>query len=258
MQTALERVQTEAQRLAEVALAVPAGGGSTSPSLLAAEARGALSAMIGALNIDAAGRALFSGDRSDVAPLASAETLLTGLRAALAGAPDRAGIEMALDAFFDAPGGGFEAAVYRGGTGSAAGVSLGAGETVALSIRADDVALRGQLKSMAMAALVDDESLSLSSADRRAMSGALGERLLAGQDGVIGLRARLGSAEARIDEAASRIGAEKTGLAIARNDLVSVDIFASATALEGVQFQLEALYTITARTARLNLAAFLS
>ncbi|MGX0903198.1 flagellar hook-associated protein 3 FlgL [Roseovarius sp. MBR-79] len=256
MQTALERVQTEAQRLAEVALAVPAGGGST--SLLVAEARGALSAMIGALNVDAAGRALFSGDRSDVAPMASAETLLTGLRAALAGAPDRAGIETALDAFFDAPGGGFEAAVYRGGRGSAAGVSLGAGETVALSIRADDAALRSQLKSTAMAALVDDESLSLSSADRRAMAGALGERLLAGQEGVIGLRARLGTAEARIDAAASRIGAEKTGLAIARNDLVSVDVFASATALEGVQFQLEALYTITARTARLNLAAFLS
>jgi flagellar hook-associated protein 3 FlgL len=258
MQTALERVQTEAQRLAETALSVPAGGGSTSPSLLAAEARGALSAMIGALNVDAAGRALFSGDRSDAAPLASAETLLTGLRAALAGAPDRAGIETALDAFFDAPGGGFEAAVYRGGTGSAAGVSLGAGETVALRIRADDVALRSHLKSTAMAALVDDESLALSAADRRTLAGTLGERLLSGQNGVIGLRGQLGSAEARIAEATSRIGAEKTGLAIARNDLVSVDIFASATALEGVQFQLEALYTITARTARLNLAAFLS
>jgi len=37
-----------------------------------------------------------------------------------------------------------------------------------------------------------------------------------------------------------------------------VDIFESATALEQVQTQLETLYTITARTARLNLTNFLS
>lgn len=255
MQAALERVQTEAQGLIDAALSVPVGA---SPALLATEARGALPAMIGALNGASAGRALFSGDRADVAPLASAETLLSALRAELAGAPDRAGIEAALDAFFDAPGGGFETMVYRGGAGSAAGVSLGAGETVALRIRADDAALRAQIKGAAMAALIDDASLSLTAGDRQAMAGDLGLRLLAGQDGVIGLRAQLGSAEARIAEAESRLGAEMTTLTIARNNLVSVDIFASATALEGVRFQLEMLYTVTARTARLNLAAFLS
>lgn len=257
MQIALERVQTEAQGLVGTALSVTSGAGAT-PSLLATEARGALAAMIGALNGNSAGRALFSGDRSDVVPLAPADKLLSDLRAAFAPAPDRAGIEAALDAFFDTPGGGFETAIYRGGAGAAAGVSLGAGETVALRIRADDAALRAQLKNTAMAALIDDTGLALTEGDRQAMAGAFGQRLLSGQDGVIGLRAQLGSAEARIAEAQSRLGAEKTSLTIARNDLVGVDVFASATALEGVQFQLEALYTITARTARLNLAAFLS
>jgi flagellar hook-associated protein 3 FlgL len=231
---------------------------TAAPSLLATEARGALSAIIGALNGDSAGRTLFSGDRTDVAPLRSADALLAELRTALAAETDRAGIEAALDTFFDGPAGGFEREIYRGGAGAAAGVSLGAGETVALRIRADDPALRAQIKNTAMAALLDDDSLALSGAERRAMAGDLGQRLLAGQDGVIGLRAQLGSAEARIADAQGRLGAEQTSLAIARNDLVSVDVFASATALAAVQFQLEALYTVTARSARLNLAAFLS
>ncbi|MBC7132540.1 MAG: flagellar biosynthesis protein FlgL [Roseovarius sp.] len=258
MQASLGRVQSEAQGLAETALSVSTTGGTVSLPLLAEEARGALTAMIGALNGNSADRALFAGDRSDVAPLADADTLLAQLRTALAGAPDQAAVSAALDAFFDAPGGVFESTIYRGGAGSSAGVSLGAGETVALRIRADDAALRAQIKSTAMAALIADESLPLSAAERQETAGMLGRDLLAGQAGVIGLRAQLGSAEARIAAAESRLGAERTSLAIARNDLVSADIYAAATALEGVQFQLEALYTITARTARLNLAAFLS
>jgi len=72
------------------------------------------------------------------------------------------------------------------------------------------------------------------------------------------LRADLGAAEARIGQAESRIAAETTALQIARNDLVSVDVFETAGELEQVQFQLETLYTLTARAARLNLVNFLS
>ncbi|MFU8834666.1 flagellin [Roseovarius autotrophicus] len=258
MQAALERVQSEAQGLAEAALTVSTVAGASGLAPLAAEARMALEAMIGALNVSSAGRALFAGDRSDSVPLASAGTLLSELRLVLSGQGDRAGIEAALDAFFDVPGGPFETIIYRGGADAASGVALGAGETVTLDIRAEDDALRGQIRNAAMVALLDDGVLALDMGERLALGRDLGGRLLSGQGRMVGLRARLGDAEARIAQAESRIAAERTSLSIARNDLVSVDIFASATALEGVQFQLEALYTLTVRASRLNLAAFLS
>ena len=204
MQGALERVQDEAQTLAARALSVGAGAGAAPPALLATEARAALHAMIGALNGASAGRALFAGDRSDAAPLAPAETLLADLRMALGGRSDIAAIDAALDDFFDAPGGGFETAIYRGGTGHVAEVALGAGESVALRIRADDPALRAQLRTTALAALVDDAALALDRADRQALAETLGERLLAGQDGVTGLRARLVPAAGRRRDLACR------------------------------------------------------
>jgi flagellar hook-associated protein 3 FlgL len=49
-----------------------------------------------------------------------------------------------------------------------------------------------------------------------------------------------------------------TSLNIARNDLASVDMASTAVDLEQIQSQLEMLYTLTARSARLSLMNFLS
>jgi flagellar hook-associated protein 3 FlgL len=258
MQTALGRVEESGRALAEAALASGSASGTMQPAVLAKAARNALSSMMGALGTGSAGRALFGGDVTDRAPLADAGTLLQELRTVLVAAPDASALQDALDTFFDAPGGGFATAIYRGGQGSAAGHALGAGETVALNIRADDAALRGQIKQAAMLSLIDDPALALGHEDRVVLARDGGARLLSGQDGITRLRAQLGFAEERIAQTQARIGAEITGLRIARNDLISVDIFESATALEQVQTQLETLYTVTARTARLNLANFLS
>jgi len=257
MQTALGRVEESGGALAEAALTASAASGAMQPGVLAGAGRAALSTMIGALNVSSAGRALFGGDLSDRAPLAGVDTLLQELHTVLAAAPDATAMRDALDIFFDTPGGGFATAVYRGGQASAATHALGAGETVSLRIRGDDAALRDQIKQAAMLSLLGDPALALGHEDRAALARDMGAGLLAGQDGVTRLRAQLGFAEERIAQAQARIDAETTSLGIARNDLLSVDIFESATALEQAQTQLETLYTVTSRTARLNLASFL-
>jgi len=258
MQTALTRVEESGSALAEAALAAVSASGAMQPTVLAQAARESLSAMMGALNVHSADRALFGGDVTDRAPLADADTLLQELRPVLAAAPDAIALNDALDGFFEPPGGGFSAEVYRGGQAAAASHALGAGEKVEFRIRADDAALRDQIKRAAILSLIDDPALALDQQERADVAREAGTGLLAGQDGVTRLRAQLGFAEERIAQAQARIDAETSSLRVARNDLVSVDIFESAAALEQVQSQLETLYTITARTARLNLANFLS
>ena len=258
MQTALSRVGDGADTLANAALMTTNGQGAADLGVLAQEAQGTLSDMIGSLNSTAAGRALFGGDASDRAPLAGADVLRDALRAELSAAPDAASVKAALDTFFDSPGGGFATAIYRGGTGETSPYALGAGEAVTLRIRGDDAALRDQLKQTAMLSLVADPALGLAEADRVALAREAGVALRTGQEGVVRLQSQLGFAEERIAQAESRIETEITSLGIARNDLLSVDVAESASALEQVQSQLELLYTITARSSRLNLANFLS
>jgi flagellar hook-associated protein 3 FlgL len=258
MQTALSRVGDGADTLANSALMTTSGQGAADLGGLAQQAQGTLSDMVGSLNSTSAGRALFGGDASDRAPLAGADILRDALRAELAAAPDAASVKAALDTFFDSPGGGFATSIYRGGTAETSPYALGAGEAVTLRIRGDDAALRDQLKQTAMLSLVDDPALGLTEADRVALAQEAGMALRTGQEGVVRLQAQLGFAEERIAQAESRIETEITSLGIARNDLLSVDVAESATALEQVQSQLELLYTITARSSRLNLANFLS
>lgn len=257
MQTALSLVQSQVADMSDTALLV--GNGLNGPALAtaAATARGSLDSIVAALNTGVAGRHVFGGTDLGSAPLVNSDELMTALVATVAPATDSASVVAALDAFFDTPGGGFDTTIYTGGEQDFPAFRLGGGESVQLPIRADDDALKTVLKDMAMAALAGEPSLSLSQGDRLSLLQKAGSSMLSSVDGIIRIRSDLGVAEARIDQSVARISAEKASLTISHNELMSVDLYETASALEQAQFQLETIYTLTARTSRLNLVNFL-
>ena len=258
MQTALERIQTETEALAGSALTFGTSVGAAGIDVFAQEARGALGALVSALNTHVGGRALFAGANVTDLPLASTEDFIAALGTAVSGAATMADLTTAMDVFFDTPGGGFETLIYQGGIAPRAAYPLGEGESVTLDLRADDPSIRTVLKQVAISAVLDDPGITLSETDRFALAGQAGEALLGAQTRFTDIRADLGFAEERIDRAASRLSAEISGLNMMRTELLAVDPFETATELETVQLRLETLYTITARTSRLSLVNFLS
>ncbi|HEY9039608.1 MAG TPA: flagellin [Roseovarius sp.] len=257
MQTALEMIQTQVTDISGTAMLADNGMGGPALAAATAVARGGLDSIVGALNTGVAGRPVFGGTGLDTAPLVSGDALMEAVLVAASSASDVASVVAALDAFFDTPGGGFDTAVYVGGDQDFSAFQLGGGESVQLSIRADDDALKAVLKGAVMAALAGEPSLSLNHGERLTLLKNAGSSMLSSVDGVIQARSDLGAAEARIDQSVARIGAERTGLSMTRNELMSVDLFETATALEQAQIQLETIYTLTARTSRLNLVNFL-
>ncbi|KRS11296.1 hypothetical protein XM53_17100 [Roseovarius atlanticus] len=258
MQAAMSTVQDRAGALAETMALASAAASPGDTRTVANQAQSELETIIAALNTRVAGRAVFSGVAVATAPLTDAETLLADLRTAVSGATTAADVMAAADTFFDAPGGAFETSIYQGGTTDLSPFDLGSGESVTLSLRADDAALRTVLKNVAVAALADDPGLTLDAGEAKALMQTLSVGALSGQDGVTRLRANLGFAEERIEMASARITSELTSLEVARNALLEVDPYQTATELEAVQTQLETLYTITARSSRLSLVNFLS
>ncbi len=257
MQTALERVQSVTNDLAATAVLASPETGPAYLSSTAGQARAALDATVAALNTTAAGRAIFAG--ADVAgpALVSAQDIMTAARTAVAGAASADDILIALSAMFDPTGGPYDTALYQGGSTSLSPFQLGAGESVALDLRADDPALRHTIKHMVAAALVDDPAAPLSVAERGDLARMAGQGLYGAEQGLVTIRANLGHAESRIEAATSRLSAELNLLQRARNDLIAVDPFEAASELDAVQTQLETLYAITARSSRLSLVAFL-
>lgn len=256
-QTALGLVEGASGDLAIGLLGALDRGDPVSGTGFLGRADAALDQVVDALNTRFGGRSLFAGAAGDSTALADADTLRTQIAALVAGAADPASAIAAVDAWFDAPGGGFETLVYGGATSDAAGAPLADGSRLTYLPRADAEELRAVLKPLAMIATVDNAGFSADPDARDAYLGQAAGALLGARDGVTDLRARLGTAEGQIDDARDAASAERNALALARNDLVGVDQFTAAARFSDLEGQLQALYTVTARLSGLSLTNFL-
>ena len=256
LQNSLEKFGDLSQELAHMLLLEGTTSVGTQGADAAGNARAAFSALVGVLNSEVAGRNLFSGAATDTPPLPSAEVILDELRLAMAGATTANDMIAAAQAWFDDPA-GFTAVIYQGSSADLAPLSLSDTETVTLDVRADDVELRDMLRQAALAALADDPAFSLPPVEQNALFFATATELFGSYDQLVSLRARVGFAEARIESVATRNGAQATSLEFARNNLLAVDPYQTATELENVQFQLQSLYSVTVRMSQLSLVNFL-
>ena len=147
-------------------------------------------------------------------------------------------------------------AFYQGG-GPLSPTPIAQGEAADLSTTAMDPALRDTLAGFAMAALIDRGVLAADATERGRLAQQAGQQLTSTADARTTLQARIGTVEAQIEAARSRNSAEQTSLGILRSEIGSVDPYEAGTRLEAIRSQLESLYLVTARVARLSLAEYL-
>jgi flagellar hook-associated protein 3 FlgL len=254
-QTALERVRSASGGLGTRLIGAEQADLATLGSVFATEAEDAFAASVSALNVNVGGRAVFGGTATDRVPLAAADDMLAALRTAVAGETTAAGVVAAVEAWF-APGAGFDTTGYVGSADPLANFQVAEGRQVGMGIKADDPALRDQLKSLAIAAMMESASVT-DSAEKVLLAKTAGQAIVANQDRVLRLQAEVGSAQARIETARVENASETTALQMARNDIVGTDPYEVATRLQNLQVQLETIYTITARLSGLSLTNYL-
>jgi flagellar hook-associated protein 3 FlgL len=219
-------------------------------------AAGAFADAVSALGLTTGGAAPFSGTASESAPLIAAEDMLAALSPLVTGLDSAEAVAAAISAAFMDPGGLFESSFYTGGD-AARGGAIGDARFADALPTAADPALRQTLAALATGAMLADPALGLSGTQRNALARAGAEVLMSAATGMTALQARVGEGQSALDRHATRLATESDGLALARQALIGADPYEAATQLEQAQTQLEMLYTVTARTARLNLAGYL-
>lgn len=243
------------QAMIGILIAAPQNGNGDVPTLIGTDARSRLSAVLDAMNTSTSGRSLLAGTSVNASAVTDMETILTALRTEVSGATNANDAMTRISAWFDAPT-GYGATAYLGGP-ALEDLPISPNDSVWMGVTANDPAFRSALAGLAAAALVDDASLGFSDAERKALANRAGEVVLTSQDALVGLGARLGVSEVRIETVQSRNQAELLSLELAQSDLVGADPYRLATELEAVQTNLEMLYSITARLSRLNLTDFI-
>lgn len=247
-QRALTNIDTAATG-AGAALVTAASGTRQGTAAAGGQARQALDVTLAALNQRLGDRALFAGADSGGPAILGASAMMDAVQASLAGATDATAVRQAVDAWFAAPN-GFAAAYL--GAGAPPPLTIAPGESAGLDITATDPALRETIKALVLGSLLADPGFG-TPATRATLAQKAGESLAGMATDRATLAGRLGSTQKRLDEAATRNSAEASALNMARNDLLSVDPYDTATRLQETETRLELIYTLTARLSRLSL-----
>jgi flagellar hook-associated protein 3 FlgL len=227
-----------------------------SSSFVLDQAKSTFTDLVSAMNTSVSGRSVFGGIATDMLPIAPAEDLLAALSTAISGAGTVDDIITAAQVWFDDPA-GYGAVGYLGSDTTLAPLALSDEENALFDLRGDDPALRNMLKNFAIMALADDPTLGLSVNQQNELYQKSPPGVMGASSSIIDLQAKIGFSEGRIETITVRNSAERTSLQIARNDLLGVNPYETATELEQVQFQLQSLYAITSRMSQLSLVNYL-
>lgn len=254
MQTRMEMVETLRVEVMSTAIGT---GGSGDALPVARAAVGAFSSIVAQFNGTYGGDSLFAGTAVDGPALASGEDMLDDIVLSIGGATDETTILDAIDDWFDLPTGGFATMGYLGDTGNLMTRQIGPGQQVTIPARADDDGVKAVLKGIAIAAVVDKLSLSLSDQTQASLVEASGNALLSAASPFTQMRGAVGVVENEIALTLVSQDTQRTTLAMANNDMSLVDPYETASALQDVQAQLETQFIMTARISQLSLVNFL-
>lgn len=255
-QMLIANIDDNASALSNDILATTGTTSENNTELLSNQSRLYLEETIRSLNGQVAGRSLFAGTATTSVPLADVDTLMSTLVTEVSGLTTAADIIQEVRDWFSDPT-GFDAVMYQGSTTSMSSVYIGPNEQVNISLRADDDDFKQTMLSFAVGALATEAGLTLSTGVMSDLMSGAGTELLDASNRLTSVQANLGFTEARIEEAAVRNSAASTSLSITRNELTQADAFETATRLEEVQFQLESLYAVTARSSQLSLLSYM-
>lgn len=255
MQSAFSAISDTVQSLVSPLLGASQLDSTDQIVLTGVDARGRLDTVLATMNISAGGRTLFAGQLVHSPAVAGAGTILTALQGALAGTATAQDAMTRISDWFDDPA-GYRAMAYQGGV-PLDPVAVSATDQVWLGVTAEDPAFRSVLKGLAAAALIGDSGSPLPSSQNKLLARLSADTLMAGQDALTNLAARLGISEGRIEAAQSRNAVDLLAHEMAQADLVRSDPERLAIELEAMQTSLESVFAITARLSRMSLTDFL-
>lgn len=232
-------------------------GTSIAIDAVAANAKDVFNQVVSRLNVQSGGKSLFSGARNDKQAIASVQDILTSVKSALGSTATVSDVIDEVQSWMNDPLSGFSSHGYLGGNEDAAAIRVGANRLIDESTRADDPALRATVQNLILASLSVDQDLALSISNKAALLKVAADGLRSAEGQIIGLRTSVGYVEAEVTKGKVAAGAEIATAELLRANTLGIDEYEVASKLQQAELQLEKIYTLTARSARMSLLEYL-
>lgn len=235
------------------------GDAQNDPTYLSRAAKSAqenFNDIVAALNSNIAGRHLFSGQKTTIAPLPNGESMLSALHADLSGAENLKDLETLLDSWFDAPDGAFYNQIYKGAVSDLTSFQISQNSRLNVDITAQDGRIRSLLKTTALAALSDQTQLSTE--EREQIISTAGAKLHAVNGSIVDAAADIGTLQSRLEATKTDAAAQKMAINLHWNTLTSSDPYETSASLKEAQNHLTRLYVLTAELFELSFVDYMS
>jgi len=261
--TRFEATQSSLQVIREVASDVSLGilsslQGSTATTALshANRAEGALETVVSTLNLSIAGESLFSGATLTGSAVIDAADLIRDVETIITTAPDSVTALASVDFYFNDPAGGFATSAYLGSSVDAPSLEILGGKHLKQNIRADNTAIKETIRNLTLMAAVAGGTV-LSEADKVMILRNASSDALQTNEKIVKLEQEVGLGLEGLEQAGTRLDAQKNSLETAYNEITKVDAFEEATRFEELMVQLETSYSVMVRLSSLSLLNFL-
>ncbi len=255
-QAAMQGVQARVQDVADTLLRPELFANDDRLSPIAKQVGQVFSDVVGLLNTQAGGRSLFAGQGVDRPALSDPQIILDTLAALIPSGADRPMIDQIVGDWF-APGGGFDTIGYLGADAENTPIDLGDGLSLQMGLTAAAPEIRGTLAALAKAALMDGGLTTITADTRRQVLSAAAIDTRSSSANLRDVIEQIGISQARVDEATTRQQTAKVAASMAKNLLIAVDPYETATALQDSIARVDQMFAITARLSRLSLSAYL-
>lgn len=256
-QSALGFIGDSALNLAnDINLSLTAGT-KAAVELMGSSAKDILGRTIARLNVQSAGTTLFAGTQTDGVAMASADDVLASVKTAISGALTISDVIDGVQNWMNDPVSGFQSQAYLGNRGDAMPIRVGQDRLIQEGTRADDPALAKTVQNLILASLSVDQDFALSLEGQSGLLEHAANGLRSAEGQITGLRASLGYVESEISKGRTEAGAEIAMAKQLRATTLGIDEFEVASKIQQAELQLEKIYTLTARSARMSLLEYL-
>lgn len=256
-QSAVGNIGNTAESLARDLLRNPDMLSEVDIGLAVSEGENSFVAMVSSLNMQAGGRTVFAGARTDTAPLPDAQAILADLRANVDFTGSAAAIQAEVEAYFESATGPYEATHYAGGAPVADGVAISENRRAGVALTALNPAFRTALAGAAMVAIAEDGPMVNDHERKVDLLMAARDKML-DRSALAALESQIGSVQQQTDHTIARNAARMTSLGIEINSLEQPDEYDAVNRLLEAQSQLEMHFTVTNRLSKLSFLNFMS
>ena len=233
------------------------GSAVASTNVLSKNAKTLLEQVVSQLNTRAAGQTLFAGTDTDLVSMASVEDLMTSVKASIGPVATVDDVVQGVKDWMNDPVAGYQAIAYLGSMDDPSPIRLTSNRTISETSKADHEALQAVVENLILATLSSDETFAPSEIIQLDLLQTSSNGLRSADASLIELRASLGFVEAELERQKVKTSAETSTLEQLRANVLGIDEYEVASKLQETELQLEKIYAMTARSARMSLLEYL-